>query len=167
MRKIKFREWLEEPDYSDIPVQIIYKLEDKNMRILKGYSKDEQKELEYIKNLMSCNDLLHIITGSLPDTRCGSIKDKYYGADIEERISIIRDILDFYTDKAKFAEPKKYYIHLIKGNDYSYLNISLNGATKLDNKYEAGIWITKLTRDEVVALNPELVPLMEEVEDDE
>jgi len=28
MRKIKFREWLEEPDYSDIPVQIIYKLEE-------------------------------------------------------------------------------------------------------------------------------------------
>jgi len=28
MRKIKFREWIEEPDYSDIPVWIIYKLEE-------------------------------------------------------------------------------------------------------------------------------------------
>ena len=28
MRKIKFREWLEEPDYSDIPVWIIDKLEE-------------------------------------------------------------------------------------------------------------------------------------------
>jgi len=170
MRKIKFREWLEEPDYSDIPVQIIYKLEDKPMRILKGYSKDEQKELENAKKYMGCSDLLHIITGSLPDTRCGSIKDKYYGADIEERISIIRDILDFYTDKAAFIVPRKYYVHLIKGDESSYLNISWRDdhrVAEVDGNFEFGGLKTKFTYDEVIAINPKFVPFMEEVEDDE
>jgi len=137
------------------------------MRILKGYSKDEQKELECIKNNMSCNDLLHNITGLAPDTGCGLIWRRYDKAGIDERISIIRDILDFYTDKAKFAEPKKYYVHFIKGDESSYLNISSNGVVKLDSNFEFGSFKTKFTRDEVVAIDPRLVPFMEEVEGDE
>ena len=77
-----------------------------NMRILKGYSKDEQKELEYARKNMSCNDLLHNITYFPANIECNPIKDKYDEADTDERISIIRDILDFYTDKAKFSEQK-------------------------------------------------------------
>ena len=102
------------------------------MRILKGYSKDEQKELEDAKRkYMNGGDLFHIITGFLPDTRCGLIWKKQDKADKDERISIIKDILDFYNGKAKFTGSKKYYVHLINGNDYSYLNISLYGASKL------------------------------------
>jgi len=165
MRKIKFREWLEEPDYSDIPVQIIYKLEDKNMRILKGYSKDEQKELEYTKNIMSWNDLLHNITYFPANTECGSIKDKYDKANKEEQISIIRDILDFYTDKAEFVEPKKYYVQLIAGDEESYLNIDPNGGAKLYNRLGLNGWKVKFTHKEVVLIDSRFVPFMEEVED--
>lgn len=92
-----------------------------NMRILKGYSKDQQKELEYTKNIMSCNDLLHNITYFPAYTECGSIKDKYDKANKDEQVSIIKDILDFYTDKAKFPE-QKYYVKLTRNNDSSYLN---------------------------------------------
>ena len=138
------------------------------MRILKGYSKDEQKELEDAKRkYMNGGDLFHIITGFLPDTRCGLIWKKYDKADKDERISIIKDIVDFYNGKTKFTGSKKYYIHLINGNAYSYLNISLDGALKLHTNFEFGIWKTKFTRDEVVAIDPRFVPFMEEVEDDE
>jgi len=133
------------------------------MRILKGYSKDEQKELECIKNLMSCNDLLHNITGNLADTESVLIRIKYYKADIDKRISIIKDILDFYTDKAKFTGSKKYYVHLIKGDEYSYLTISSDGGAELDDKFSFDGWRTKFTRDEVVAIDPRLVQFMEEV----
>ena len=133
-----------------------------NVRILKGYSKAEQKELEYTKNNMSCNNLLHNITYFPANVGCNPIKDKYDNADTDERISIIRDILDFYTDKAKFAD-QKYYVHLIKGDENSYLNITSDGGAELDNKFEFGGWQTKFTRDEVVGIDPKLVPFMEEV----
>jgi len=136
------------------------------MIILKGYSKDEQKELEYTKKNMSCNDLLHNITYFPAPIECDSIKDKYDEADTDERISIIRDILDFYTDKAKFAE-QKYYVHLIKGDRSSYLNIKQNGALELCSRFEHNSWKTKFTHEEIIAMNPQLLLFEEEVEDDD
>ena len=58
-------------------------------------------------------------------------------------------------------------MHLIKGDENSYLNITSDGGAELDNKFEFGGWQTKFTRDEVIAINPKFVPFMEEVEDDE
>ena len=134
-----------------------------NVRILKGYSKDQQKELKKVKEILRIDDLLHIITGFTQDTRCSLIRQKYDNAEKEEQISIIRDILDFYTDKAKFAD-QKYYVHLIKGDEYSYLNINSEGGAELGTKFGFGYWKTKFTRDEVAAMNPQLVLFMEEVE---
>lgn len=136
-----------------------------DVRILKGYSKDQQKELEYARKNMSCNDFLHNITYFPATIECNPIKDKYDNADTDERISIIKDILDFYTDKAKFADLKKYYVHFIENDEYSYLNINSEGGAELGTKFGFGHWKTKFTRDEVVAINPKLVPFMEEVED--
>ena len=59
---------------------------------------------------------------------------------------------------------KKYYVHLIKGDEESYLNINLEGGAELGTKFGYGHWKTKFTRDEVVAINPKFVPFMEEVE---
>lgn len=137
------------------------------MRILKGYSKAEQKELEYARKNMSCNDLLHNITYFPANTECGSIKDKYDGADTDERISIIRDILDYYAGVAKFAEPKKYYVHFIKGDESSYLNIDFDESLLIGNNSELMGLKTKFTRDEVVAIDPRLVVFMEEVDVDD
>ena len=134
-----------------------------NVRILKGYSKDEQKELEKVKEI-GINDFLHSITGFTSDTRFGLIWEKYDKAEQDEGTSIIRDILDFYTDKAKFIVPKKYYVQLIAGDEESYLNINPNGGAKLYNRLGLNGWKTKFTRDEVVAIDPRLVKFMEEVE---
>ena len=136
------------------------------MRILKGYSKEEQKELEAIKNIRGCNDLLHNITGFYANTEGGPITDKYNEANTDERISIIRDILDFYTDKAKFAE-QKYYVHFIKSDEGSYLNIDFGERPVVGNNSELMGLKTKFTRDEVVAIDSKFVPFMEEVEDNE
>ena len=136
-----------------------------DVRILKGYSKDQQKELEYTKGNMSINDFLHSITYFPANTECDSIKDKYDEADTDERISIIRDILDFYTDKAKFPE-QKYYVHLIKGNEKSYLNITSYGSVDLLSNLEYSGQKNKFTREEIIAIDPRLVPFMEEVEAD-
>ena len=135
------------------------------MRILKGYSKDEQKELEYAKKNMSCNDLLHNITYFPANIECNPIKDKYDSADTDERISIIRDILDFYTDKAKFPE-NKYIVHDKVTDQYIYYSMTewsfrwgrFNLATDIDIP-------DKKTKDEWLAINPAYEPMLESVEE--
>lgn len=119
---------------------------------------------------MNFNYLINNITGCQANAECGFIKNKYDEADTDERISIIRDILDLYTDKAKFAEPKKYYVHFIKSDRNSYLNISWNGdhrVAEVDGNFAFGGFKTKFTRDEVIAIDPRFLPFMEEIEDDE
>ena len=135
-----------------------------NMRILKGYSEDEQKELENAKRHMSCNDLLLIITGNRATAEYCFIKGKYYKVKEDEQISIIRDILDFYCGDAKFPE-QKYYVHFIKDNRYSYLTITPDGVLGLGSCLEIGSWKTKFTREEIIAMNPQFLPFMEEVEE--
>lgn len=138
-----------------------------NMRFLKGYNEDEQKELEYAKKNMSCNDWLHNITYFPANIECGSIKDKYDGANTDERISIIKDILDFYTDKAKFAE-QKYYIKLIRNNDSSYLNRSTVNGFCMGCCYQPDeIFQTEFTKQEIKDIDPRYMAFAVPVEDDD
>jgi len=60
---------------------------------------------------------------------------------------------------------KKYYVHFFKDDEHSYLNVNFDGETEIDNYFEFNGWKIKFTRDEVVAIDPRLVPFMEEVED--
>lgn len=137
------------------------------MRILKGYSKDEQKELEYDKKNMSCNNLLHNITYFPANIECSPIKDKYDEADTDERISIIRDILDFYTDKAKFTE-QKYYVQLIKNNVGSYLNkCSPNGFYMPDTCRQDKLTQTEFTEQEIKDIDPRYMAFAVPVEADD
>ena len=136
------------------------------MRILKGYSKVEQRELEEAKD----NGFLSVIplfcSIKYDDDDCRALYKKYYREDTNGNNQMARDIVDFYCGNAKFPE-QKYYVHLIKGDRFSYLNITSNGEAKLDSKSDSWSWKTKFTRDEVVAIDPRLVPFMEEVENDE
>lgn len=136
-----------------------------DVRILKGYSENEQKELEEAKDngFLSSMTLIHGIGDD--DDDCHSLSKKYYRENPNENEQMAKDIIDFYCDKAKFAEPKKYYVQLIKGDCCSYLNIAPNGRAKLYNRLGLSGWKTKFTREEVVAMNPSLEPFMEEVED--
>ena len=137
------------------------------MRILKGYSKDEQKELEYAKKNMSYNDFLHNITYFPACAEYGSIKNKYDAADTDKRISIIRDILDFYTGKAKFKD-KKYYVQLIRNNDGSYLNRTLlNGFYTTSICQPDDTFQTKFTEQEIKIIDPRYMAFAVPVEDDD
>ncbi|PMD71483.1 hypothetical protein [Companilactobacillus nuruki] len=139
-----------------------------DVRILKGWTKEERKELEEAKDTENLGDFLHAITEyRYKVTHYQYVWDKYDAAKTQDQFSIIQDIVDFYTDKAKFPEPKKYYVHFIKGDEYSYLNINSEGGAELGTKFGFGHWKTKFTRDEVVAIDPRLVVFMEEVKDDE
>ncbi|CAJ2232158.1 DUF1642 domain-containing protein [Companilactobacillus paralimentarius] len=92
-----------------------------DVRILKGYSENEQKELEEAKD-SNFSSAIALIQGiSDVDGDCYALSEKYYHEDTNEDNQLARDIADFYTGKAKFAEPKKYYVQLIK-NGGGYLN---------------------------------------------
>ncbi|AYE38419.1 DUF1642 domain-containing protein [Companilactobacillus zhachilii] len=96
-----------------------------NVRILKGWTKEEREELEDAKETGNLGNFLHNITGYPEDTNCGYVWDNYHKASSREQISIIQDIVDFYTGKAKFSE-QKYYIKMPKVN-YPYLIRDMGG----------------------------------------
>jgi len=138
-----------------------------DVRILKGYSKDEQKELENAKKYMGCSDLLHIITDFISGTRFNLIWEKYNEAEPDKRISIIRDILDFYTDKATFIVPRKYYVHLIKGNESSYLNRTKSNGFCMACYYQPDeVFQTEFTEQEIKAIDPRYMAFAIPVEED-
>ena len=134
------------------------------MRILKGYSKAEKKELKALKKLLDINDLLNIITGNLADRGFNPIWEKYNKADTNERISIIRDILDFYTDKATFAKPKKYYVKFSKIG-YPYL-IQTNYGIELVRYLKSG-YKEEFTEQEIKAMDPRYMAFAVPVEADD
>jgi len=135
-----------------------------NVRILRGYSKTERKELEEAKD-NGFNDTIGLINGIISsEYGCIFLAGRYEDESSDEDNQLAKDIADFYCGNAKFAEPKKYYVHLIKGDEYSYLNINSEGGAELGTKFGFGHWKTKFTRDEVVAIDPRLVVFMEEVE---
>jgi len=137
------------------------------MRILKGYSKAEHKELEEAKD-NGFDDAICLINGIVGyDNDCIFLAKRYEDESSDEDNLLARDIADYYAGMAKFAEPKKYYVQLIAGDEESYLNINPNGGAKLYNRLGLNGWKNKFTIDEVIAINPKFVPFMEEVEDDE
>lgn len=91
------------------------------MRILKGYSKDEQKELEEAKDngFLSTMTLIHGIGDD--DDDCHSLSKKYYRENPNENEQMAKDIIDFYCGNAKFAE-QEYVVHDKVIDRYIYFN---------------------------------------------
>lgn len=136
------------------------------MRILKGWTKKEQKELEEAKD-GGFNNAIVLINGIADDDdSCTSLTGKYMDENSDEDNQLARDIADYYAGAAKFPD-KKYYVHLIKSDEYSYLNINSEEGAELGTKFGFGHWKTKFTREEIIAIDPRLGSFMEEVEDDE
>jgi len=136
------------------------------MRILKGWPENERKELEEAKD-NGFNDAICLINGIVGNENdCIFLTGRYEDESSDEDNLLARDIADYYCGNAKFPE-QKYYVHLIKGDEYSYLNITSDGGAELDNKFAFDGWRNKFTREEIISMNPQLVPFMEEVEDDE
>ena len=129
------------------------------MRILKGYSKRERKELEEAKdnNFDNAIDLIRGI--AIDDDDCTSLNNKYMNECSEEDNQMAKDIIDFYTGNAKFAE-KKYVVHDTTDHYIYYDEL-------LDNlRWSQPLRMPeKKTKDEWLAINPAYEPMLEEVED--
>lgn len=133
------------------------------MRILKGWTKEERKELEEAKDTESIGDFLHVITRYPEDTNYGYVRSNYHIASSREQFSIIEDILDFYTGKAKFPN-KKYYVHFVKSDEDSYLNYGLADDAYFVSGKEQVLYTNKqFTKQEVEDINPKYLEFLEKV----
>lgn len=137
------------------------------MRILKGWTKEERKELEEAKDTEDIGDYLHAITEFKHKvTHYQYVWDKYDAAKTQDQFSIIQDIVDFYTGKAKFPE-QKYYVQLIKNNDFNYLNRNkLNTLLTLDGCRLAQNYQTEFTEQEIKDIDPRYMAFAIPVEED-
>ncbi|AKP66871.1 hypothetical protein [Companilactobacillus ginsenosidimutans] len=118
-----------------------------NVRILKGYSEQERKELEEAKDngFNSAFDVIYGIIKSEGDL--AFIVKKYDEGSSSDNDQLAKDIVDYYAGVAKFPEPKKYYVQLIAGDEESYLNINPIGGAQLDSRRELNGWKVKFTSD--------------------
>lgn len=143
-------------------------LEDKHMRILKGWTKEEREELEDAKEADNLGNFLHAITEyRYKVTHYQYVWDKYDAAKAQDQFSIIQDILDFYFDKAKFPEPKKYYIKMPKVN-YPYLIRDMGG--KFDHAQSPdilGSGENSFTEQEIKDIDPRYMAFAVPVEADD
>ncbi|WP_201308143.1 DUF1642 domain-containing protein [Companilactobacillus farciminis] len=135
------------------------------MRILKGWTKKERKELEDAK-YNGFNNAIYLING-IADDDCTSLTEKYINGSPDEDNQMARDIADFYCGNAKFPE-QKYYVQLIKNNDSSYLNRNTLKNFCTTSSYQPDeIFQTKFTEDEIKDIDPRYMAFAVPVEDDD
>lgn len=128
-----------------------------NVRILKGYSKTERKELEEAKDngFNDFSSAIALIRSICDDIGyCHALSEKYCREDTNDNNQLAKDIADFYCGKAKFAE-QKYYVKLIRNNESSYLNRSTtNNFCMVYGCKPDEIFQTKFTEDEIKDIDP-------------
>ena len=136
------------------------------MRILKGYSKRERKELEEAKdnNFDNAIDLIRGI--AIDDDDCTSLNNKYMNECSEEDNQLAKDIADFYYGNAKFPE-QKYYVQLIKNSEVGYLNRNKsNTFLILEGCHLSQNYQNKFTEQEIKDIDPRYMAFAVPVEDD-
>jgi hypothetical protein len=80
---------------------------------------------------------------------------RYEDESSDEDNLLARDIADYYAGVAKFPEPKKYYVQLIRNNDDSYLNRDLlSGFCMTSGCQPDEFFQTKFTEQEIKAIDP-------------
>jgi len=136
------------------------------MRILKGYSKQERKELEEAKDngFLSAIALINGFGGD--DGDCHALSEKYCREYTNDNNQLAKDIADFYCGNAKFPE-QKYYVKLIRNNDSSYLNRSTSNGFCMACCYQPDeIFQTEFTEQEIKAIDPRYMAFAVPVEED-
>lgn len=137
------------------------------MRILKGYSKEERKELEEAKDNYFFSVVALICSIDRDDDDCRALHEKYYCEDTNKNNQMAKDIIDFYFGNAKFPE-EKWYVHFINGNDESYLNRGVESKNIYpDSKKQTNNFQTQFTKQEVEDINPDYLLFLEKVPDEE
>ena len=129
------------------------------MRILKGYSKAEQRELEEAKDNGFLSVIALFCSIKRDDNNCRALYEKYYREDTNGNNQMARDIADFYCGNAKFPE-QKYVVHDKATDQYIYYDVTERGfhwgeigRVRPDIK----------TKDELLAINPAYEPMLEKV----
>lgn len=137
------------------------------MRILKGYSKAQRRELEEAKDNYFFSVIALICSIDRDDDDCHALSEKYYCEDTNKNNQMAKDIIDFYYGNAKFPE-QKYYVKLIRNDDDGYLNKGkLNTFVTLGNCRTSHYYQTKFTEDEIKAIDPKYMAFAVPVEDDD
>jgi len=139
-----------------------------NVRILKGYSKQERKELEEAKD-NGFNDAICLINGIInSENDCIFLARRYENESSDEDNLLARDIADYYAGVAKFPEPKKYYVKLIKNSDFSYLYRSkLTNFLILDGCSLSQDYQNEFTEQEIKDIDPRYMAFAVPVEEDD
>jgi len=138
------------------------------MRILKGWPENERKELEEAKDNGFSNAIC-LINGIIGyDNDCIFLAGRYADGSYDEDNLLARDIADYYVGVAKFPEPKKYYVKLIKNSDFSYLYRSkLTNFLILDGCSLSQDYQTKFTEQEIKDIDPRYMAFAVPVEEDD
>jgi len=135
------------------------------MRILKGWTENERKELEKAKDnyFVSAIELIKGITGN--DDDCIYLAGKYAHESPYEDNQLVRDIVDYYNGEAKFPD-KKYYVKLIRNDDDGYLNKGkLNTFVTLGNCRTSHYYQTEFTKQEIKDIDPRYMAFAIKVEE--
>jgi len=137
------------------------------MRILKGWTKEERKELEEAKDNDSSSAMSLINDIGDDYDYCQSLTRKYIREDINDNNQMAKDIIDFYCGNAKFSD-KKYYVHLIKNSEVGYLNRNKsNTFLILEGRCLSQNYQTKFTEQEIKAIDPKYMAFAVPVEEDD
>lgn len=125
------------------------------MRILKGYSKEIQKDFESLKNT-HC-PLYRIYQNRFDDLpRLRGLVCVIQNESEDKQL--LQDIADYVNDKAEFDEPK-YYVRFADDFKYAYLNLRReSNALIVDSIGNTNKCQTQFTMQEIKNLGEKYVP---------
>ena len=131
-----------------------------NVRILKGYSKAERRELEEAKDNGFLSVIALICSIKRDDDNCHALYEKYYCEDTNKNNQMAKDIIDFYYGNAIFPEEKyvvhdkvtdQYICYCLNENGFAWGYLESDAVTHVKGKW--------------LAINPAYEAMLEKVED--
>ncbi|WP_125707502.1 hypothetical protein [Companilactobacillus zhongbaensis] len=139
------------------------------MREITGWSKEEIEELK--KGIYSRYDSMAMIYSIVRGNSNPKLYAKYMDCEPQQLTQMARDIIDFYDDTARFPE-KKYRVVLpdenilIFGRDEGYRWTFCVRSGSLSYPTMDPDETVRLTKQQIVDYNPDLMPFAVEVEND-
>ena len=136
-------------------------------RIIKGWTDEERRELEEYKKEPKSSMLkvfYDLFSGyEFYPNLCKKARSISGGAHMDQENQFVNDVVDYFNDDAKFPE-EKWYVHLINGNDESYLNRGVESKDiSLGSKGRIDCIQTQFTKQEVEDINPKYLEFLEKV----
>lgn len=135
-----------------------------------NYTEGELKELKKLSEYYHNTPILALWQAAGVEDCNGLFKGlraKFIAIEHEDEFDFMADINNVVMGTAILPEPKKYYVHLIKGDSDSYLNYGLDSKNYYtSDKEEISRLKTQFTKEEIRAINPNYLLFIEEVPND-